>query len=276
MPMPCTVCAHPQRGEIDARLAVQVVNVKQLALSYGLKRDAVARHRAKHLPAFLPALQARADALTLDQLNAEAQRLYLVALDALARAEAGTLAHVGDDGERTYAVSSTAVARLLREARSSLDLLAKLAVAAPSQPGGSDQPELTAGDPALDARIAAALDRAIARRDPPTIDAIADAEIVHEEAVRGALPAGDAGGDPRAPVDLVRPTAPRPRADEVPLDADEPVPSGSQGQSRDLVEEARDTARQRRDPISPAASAEEIHAMGYQIKDQPRSGPAVV
>jgi hypothetical protein len=294
------VCAHPKRSEIDRKLAVQVVNVKQLAAGYGLGRDAVTRHRAKHLPAFLPALQARADALTLDQLNAEAQRLYLVALDALARAEAGTLASISDDGEVIYAVSSTAVARLLREARAALDLLARLAVAAPSlapdEPLALAEPE---ADHALDNRIAAALDRAIARRDPHIEDAIVVADDMASATMSTALVQRDAARSTTVPVDPVSAAAPRARATEVPLDAVEPIQrrdlaslrrgitQASDGEvvdrgtfadpdliDRDLVQEARDHACAHRDPISPAASAEEIHAMGYQIRDQPVAGPA--
>lgn len=284
MGMPCTVCAHPNRSEIDQRLAVQVVNVKQLARSYGLGRDAVARHRAKHLPAFLPALASRAGALTLDQLNAEAQRLYLVALDALAKAEAGTLAHVGEDGTATYAVSSTAVARLLREARASLDLLAKLAVAAPSAPV-DPAPADSALETQLDTRIAQALDRAIARRDPHIEDAVIVDDVPRQHPTMAALAAIGAGGPPDPPVDLVAAGRGGLDDDEVPLDANTPKSDGSQGQphsphvqtQEERVAEAREYAREHRDPISTAASAEEIHAMGYDISTlrQPTSGPAV-
>ena len=91
MSRPCTVCSHWERSEIDRRLSLQVCNVAALAREYGLKKDAVHAHRRNHLPEFLPALQASQRAFTMDELTAEAKRLYDITLDNLAMAEAGTL-----------------------------------------------------------------------------------------------------------------------------------------------------------------------------------------
>lgn len=172
MGQPCKVCAHPARGEIDRRLSFQVVNVAEVARAYGVPRPSVVKHRARHTPAFLPAFQARADALTLGALAAEAQRLYLVTLDALARAEAGALVDVTKDGEPVLEVSHTAIARYIREARQGLGLLAKLSAdAAPSneRPAGIANGE-------LDARISDALgqvmQRAIDKRNMGTMGTI--------------------------------------------------------------------------------------------------------
>jgi hypothetical protein len=131
MPRVCTVCAHLQRAAIDERLALQVVNVAQVARDYGLDRKAVARHRDQHLPQFLRAFAGQALGLDAEQLNAEAQRLYLITLDALARAEHGALSHIDEDGKAQRRVSNTAIARFIREARQGLDLLAKLSAATP-------------------------------------------------------------------------------------------------------------------------------------------------
>lgn len=188
MPRPCTVCTHLERAEIDKRLSLQVVNIAQLGREYGLGKDSLRAHRRKHLPEFLPAFTASAAALTLDTLSAEAQRLYLVSLDALAAAERGVLIEVGEDGTEYRKVSSTAIARLLREARAGLGLLAKLA----ADGAPADEPT-TRANAELDSRIAAALDRAVARRDARS--AVVDAEVVEEAEVepRG-LPVG--GGEP--------------------------------------------------------------------------------
>jgi hypothetical protein len=159
MPQPCSVCSHVERAEIDRRLAFQVVNVASLAREYGLGKDAVHRHRSRHLPAFLPAFQASEDALTLGTLQAEARRLYVVTLDALAAAQAGVLAHVDADGTQHRVLSMSAIARMIREARAGLDQLARLAA------DGADPNERPTGvsNGALDASIQAALTQVVQR-----------------------------------------------------------------------------------------------------------------
>ena len=130
MPNPCSVCSHPNRADIDRRLAQQVVNVSALSREFGLNRNAVTAHRTHHLPDFLVALTAQAELPGDQVLNAELQRLYLTTLDALARAEAGTLVLVGKvEGELRYERmwSPTAVARLLSEARKGLGMISALA-----------------------------------------------------------------------------------------------------------------------------------------------------
>lgn len=162
MGKPCSVCTHSERAKIDVDLSRQVVNLSQIGRLYGLGHDAVRNHRLRHLPEFLPAFQAAADALPLTAVQAEAQRLYLISLDALARAEAGTLIEVGEDGTEHRKVSSTAVAAMMRECRQALGMLAGLALDAPAQdavaPGSSNA--------ALDDRIGAALARAQQRALP--------------------------------------------------------------------------------------------------------------
>lgn len=174
MPRPCSVCTHFQRAEIDQHLARQVVNVAQVARVYGLGKDAVARHRRDHLPAFLPSLTARQEAAPRDALLAEAKRLYDISLDALAAAEAGVLVEVGRDGEETRKVSSSAVARSLREARASLGLLVDLSIDGPPAERG-DQPH---PDQALAASLARTLERAEARAIGQHGDGIEEAVVV--------------------------------------------------------------------------------------------------
>lgn len=184
MPKPCSVCAHIRRAEIDGKLAQQVVNLSAIGRDYGLKRDALRAHRAKHIPSFLPMLIGRAAVPDVDQLQAEAERLYAVSLDALARAEAGVLVQIDDDGTEVRKVSSTAIARAIREARGSLDLLVKLSTAGASAANGAGQ----AGDAALGARIEQALSKVMQRAALPTgeADDVIDVEVVAD--AEGAPP----------------------------------------------------------------------------------------
>lgn len=281
MPTACRVCAHPLRSEIDKRLAMQVVNVRQLAREYGIGKDSMARHREKHLPGFLAALQARAQVLDLDQLQAEYQRLYLTALDALAQAEYGTLVRLDDDGTEHRAISSTAVARLLREARAGLDSMARLAVAGAGA-GGSSPTAST--NPALDDAIAAALERVASRSQLSA--GVVDAEVVEGDASAEGGAAGTAapGSTAEAPPDLVRADGGVPRALTVPLesaeprggsqDADQPVTgTAEQGTPADDVpdyeqltrEWIRSEAAKRGDVLPQHASREEMKAMGYDV-----------
>lgn len=171
MAQPCSVCSRMDRGDIDRRLAFQVVNVSAFARELGVGKDALARHRAKHLPAFLPAFQAQADALTLGTLQAEAQRLYAITLDALARAEAGLLIDVAAGDAEGAKVSMTAVARFIREGRAGLGMLAKLSADAA---GANERPSGVANGE-LDARLAAGLDRVMQRALGTRVDTPDDA-----------------------------------------------------------------------------------------------------
>src|SRR5207248_5926055 len=151
-----------------------VVNVAQVAREYGLDRKAVARHRDQHLPQFLRAFAGRAAVLDVSKIQAEAERLYLTTLDALARAEQGTLTRIDEDGKARPSVSYSAIARFIREARQGLDLLAKLSLASDTR----DTPPNEV-NPQLDARIAAALER-VERRALRGLQRhnIVDAEVV--------------------------------------------------------------------------------------------------
>ena len=167
MPRPCAVCAHVERAEIDRRLSMQVCNLSELARTAGVPRKSLVAHRERHLPLFLPAFQASADALTLGELQGEARRLYMTTLDALARAEAGVLGKVkakdSETGEEywyeTQVVSHTAIARMIREARAGLDQLTRLAADRPDEKGRPSN----SGDAQLGEAIRLQLQRVIER-----------------------------------------------------------------------------------------------------------------
>lgn len=171
MPRPCTVCTRKDRNEIDRRLSFQVVNLSEMAREFGVSRDALTAHRRNHIPTFLPAFQASADALTLGTLQAEAQRLYSVTLDALAQAEAGVLQHADGATAESRLVSSTAIAKMIKEARAGLTLLVKISADA----GNSNEAPMGVANGELDASIRAALVKTMERnkgRSVTTSDAI--------------------------------------------------------------------------------------------------------
>lgn len=194
MPKPCGVCAHMRRAEIDERLAQQVVNVSAVAREFGLGRRSVERHRERHLPEFLRAFAGRAQPLDYTALQAEAERLYLVTLDALAQAQAGVLVAVNDDGTQVRKVSNTSIARLISEARKGLDQLGKLAAVG----ADGESARTPTSNVELDARIAEALLR-VERRQlgaGETSDVV-DVDVVEDGAGEGGTPgpgAGSAGG----------------------------------------------------------------------------------
>lgn len=128
----CQVCAHKQRAEIDKACVRSTVNYSAVAREYGVQRDALRRHTEAHIPVMLQTLARRADALDAEQLHGEAIALYLRALDHLADVEAGVLVNDEVGEHSTRRMSSTAIQGALREARSSLDQLARLKVAVPT------------------------------------------------------------------------------------------------------------------------------------------------
>ena len=174
----CQVCAHPLRTVIDQRLAAQVVNISALADEYGVPRRSMSNHRDNHLSEFLRVLVSRAQLFDLETLNAEATRLYMTTMDALAKAERGVLISSRDkDGMVTerYAVSQTAVARFIREARQGITLLAKLSA---DRVKDSDNAPTTKSDNALTARMEAALSRVLERGALGDGHTITDANII--------------------------------------------------------------------------------------------------
>lgn len=162
MPTPCSVCRSPHRSEIDQLLMRQVVNVSALGREYDLGTDALRRHRSNHLPTFLPALDLQAEAPSKQHLHAETQRLYAIALDALADAQAGVLVEALPDGSEVRRVSMSAVSRSIDTARKVLGDMGRLAL-----DGAPSKDATPPADAQLSARITAALDRLDTRALPP-------------------------------------------------------------------------------------------------------------
>jgi hypothetical protein len=76
MPRQCTVCAHPERGKIDAAL-VRGVSPYDLEATYSdLKRKAIERHGANHLPGKLLKAQEVDEIADADRLKAELDRCF--------------------------------------------------------------------------------------------------------------------------------------------------------------------------------------------------------
>jgi hypothetical protein len=50
MPRLCTVCTHPQRPAIERGLVAESGSYRDIARQWRLSKDALARHKAEHLP----------------------------------------------------------------------------------------------------------------------------------------------------------------------------------------------------------------------------------
>ena len=115
----CSVCNHPDRGEIDKALVTRSVSMRDIAGHYGVSRSALSRHKANHLPRLVEAAKASeaAQAVTsgaalIDELNSLLNR----ALAILAAAEGS--------GQLKVALQA------IREARECIKTCADLAVTA--------------------------------------------------------------------------------------------------------------------------------------------------
>jgi len=119
MPRSCTVCEHPDRGAIDEALVGGASNLSVSSL-FGVSESAVRRHKANHLPAKLVMARAAEEAAEeVAEEVAEADDLLGQVQDLQARTLAILEAAEGSNQHRT-ALSA------IREARSNLELLAKL------------------------------------------------------------------------------------------------------------------------------------------------------
>jgi AraC-like DNA-binding protein len=78
--MTCTVCAHPARGDIESQL-VNRDSLRDIARQHNLSKDALARHKADHLPAVMVKSAQAREIAHADHLLEEANRLYQVATD---------------------------------------------------------------------------------------------------------------------------------------------------------------------------------------------------
>ncbi len=112
MPRTCTVCTHPEREAID-RALVAGESTGQLAGRYRtIDERAIRRHRSNHLPAKLVRAQDAQEVAEADDLLIQVRDLQTRTLAILESAEASR--------EHRTALSA------IREARSNLELLAKL------------------------------------------------------------------------------------------------------------------------------------------------------
>jgi hypothetical protein len=111
MPRSCTICEHPEREAIDRALVGDSSNLSVSSL-FAVSEQALRRHKTNHLPAKLVMAQQAEEVAEADDL-----------LDQVRNLQARTLA-ILEAAEETSQHRTTLAA--IREARSNLELLAKL------------------------------------------------------------------------------------------------------------------------------------------------------
>ena len=72
MPLTCSVCRHPNLADIDIAI-LRFESLRDIARQFGLSKDAVARHKADHLPKTLVKAQAAQELMRADNLLAHVQ-----------------------------------------------------------------------------------------------------------------------------------------------------------------------------------------------------------
>ena len=108
MPRPCSVCTSPDREAIDAAL-VAGDGFASIAREHAISEDAVARHRAGHLPARMARTPRAAEVAHADDLLGQVRALRSKAMSILLAAER--------QGDLRTALAG------IREARACLELL---------------------------------------------------------------------------------------------------------------------------------------------------------
>jgi hypothetical protein len=111
VPRSCTICEHPDRESIDKALVGDVSN-RSVASLYDVSEAAVRRHKSNHLPAKLVLAQQAEEAAEAGELLDQVQDLQARTLAILEAAE--------ETSQHRTALAA------IREARSNLELLAKL------------------------------------------------------------------------------------------------------------------------------------------------------
>lgn len=107
----CTVCTHPERGLVERDITAGMPNT-QVASKHGLSKDAVRRHRDRHLSAALRGVMSKRD----DQAGARAlDRLE----DLYGKAE-GILEAATAEGKASMSLQA------IKELRGIVELLARL------------------------------------------------------------------------------------------------------------------------------------------------------
>ena len=112
MPRTCTICRHDRRPDIDKALVARAP-FRDIAGQHGVSKSALVRHHDDHLPASLIRAQRAREATQADELLAQVLDLRDKALDVLTKAE----------NDKNWPATIAAI----REARGSVELLAKLA-----------------------------------------------------------------------------------------------------------------------------------------------------
>ena len=110
MPRTCTICTHESRADIDAALVAETP-YRHIAARYGTSTGALQRHR-EHLPNQLVKAREAEEVTQADTLLEQVRSLQTRALSILDRADKA--------GDLRTALGA------IREARSNLELLAKL------------------------------------------------------------------------------------------------------------------------------------------------------
>ncbi len=87
MPRTCTVCAHPDRGEIEKCL-VESVPYRIIASRFGTSSTSLQRHKAEHLPSHVAKAQDAREVADADDLLAQIKALRNRAISILQKAEA--------------------------------------------------------------------------------------------------------------------------------------------------------------------------------------------
>lgn len=111
MPRICTICSHPELETINKALVGEASN-RSIASLYDASEAAVRRHRTNHLPAKLVMAEKAEEVAEADELLDQVQDLQTRTLSILEEAET----------TKQYRTALSAI----REARSNLELLAKL------------------------------------------------------------------------------------------------------------------------------------------------------
>lgn len=112
MPRTCTICTHESRRFLEEAL-IAGRSLRDIARQWRVSKDALARHKAKHLPKHLTEAKEAEVVARADDLLDQVQRLRDRALGILDQAETA--------GDLRTAVSA------VREARGCVELLGKLA-----------------------------------------------------------------------------------------------------------------------------------------------------
>lgn len=107
----CTVCTHPERGLVERDITAGVPNT-QVAAKHGLSKDAVRRHRDRHLSAALRGVLTKRD----DQLGSRA----LDRLEGLYGRAEGILDAATAEGKAAMSLAA------IKELRGIVELLARL------------------------------------------------------------------------------------------------------------------------------------------------------